>query len=90
MNVQQVNDTGPSISLFVYTSIVLLTISGLGVGFLFRHAMKRVLVGNVVPSVERKMEWAVRVWRGPPRMEKRIWDTVVAFCRSHIDKIRQR
>jgi Mg2+ and Co2+ transporter CorA len=40
MNVQQINDSGHSIFSFVYTSIVLLTVSALG--FFFRHAMKRI------------------------------------------------
>jgi hypothetical protein len=41
MNVQQVNGTGRGVWSFVYTSIVLLTISALS--FLLRHAVKRVL-----------------------------------------------
>jgi hypothetical protein len=41
MNVQQINDTGHNMWAFIFTSIVLLTISALS--FLFRHSMKHLM-----------------------------------------------
>ena len=59
MNVQQVNGTGHEIWPFVYTSIVLLALSGLS--FLLRHFMKRVLV-------TKPLRW----WHDPDSMGERI------------------
>lgn len=49
MNVQEINRTGHSIWPFVYTAVALLAFSGLG--FYFRHPIKRALVGTVEPFV---------------------------------------
>jgi hypothetical protein len=55
MNVQQINQTGCSLWVFVITSIVLLTISALS--FLFRHAVKSFLFIEVVSFVVSFVEW---------------------------------
>jgi hypothetical protein len=83
MNVQQINETGHSIFPFIYTSIVLLTISGLS--YSFRHSVKRLVdkIASFVPFVQRKMMLGFQLLLV-------IWDEVVELCRSQIDKIRQR
>lgn len=83
MNVQQINETGHSIFPFIYTSIVLLTISGLS--YSFRHSMKRLVdkMASFVPFVRWKMILGFQLLR-------MIWGVVVELCRSQIDKIRQR
>jgi uncharacterized membrane protein len=45
MNVQQINESGPEIWNFLYTSLVLWTLSALS--FFLRHTMKRFWVRNV-------------------------------------------
>jgi hypothetical protein len=64
VNVQQINQTGCNLWVFVVTSIVLLTIPALS--FLFRHAVKRFLFLKVVPIVDGLLScifWVGQRWR---------------------------
>jgi hypothetical protein len=84
MNVQQMNETGHSIFPFIYTSIVMLTISGLS--YSFRHSVKR-LVGKIAAMApfigDTVLSWCA--YDLPHKGGK-----VLEFCQVHIDRIRQR